>query len=67
MNSIIDRWTNPGELLHAVLEGLIVAEISDATEAKARPRPLVESRRGPGIRSIRASQVSGAGHFKSVR
>ena len=67
MNSTIDRWTNPGELLHAMLEGWIVAEISDATVAKARPRPLIESRRGPGIQSIRASRVSGAEHFKSVR
>ena len=66
MNGTIDRWTKPGELLHAMLEGWIVAEISDATLAKARPAPSGASRRGAGFQSIRASQVSGAEHFKAV-
>ena len=33
MNRNFDPLENPGDLLHAVLEGLIVAEISDVTAA----------------------------------
>jgi hypothetical protein len=53
-----DRWPNPGDLLHAALEGWVVAEISDATQAKLQPPLPIESRRGQGIQSSRASRAS---------
>src|ERR1700687_1540156 len=61
MNSTFDSPENPGDLLHAMLEGLIVAEISDATAAEKQSEPPTESRRRPGIQSIRASRVSTSG------
>lgn len=67
MNSTIDIHVDPGELLHAVLEGWVVAEISDATVAKKPPLPLPESHRGRGIQSVRGSGVSGCERFKAVR
>jgi hypothetical protein len=59
MKRIVDPSANPGELLHAVLEGLVVAEISDATLSPvALAEPLSESRRGRGIKSVRASEIA---------
>src|SRR5260370_27669041 len=58
MNKIIDPWTDSGELFHAVLEGWIVAVISDATTAETRPEPPTESRRRQGIQSLRGSRVA---------
>jgi len=58
MNRTFDPWEMPGDLLHAVLEGLIVAEISDVTAATKQFDPPNESRRGSGIQSLRKSQVS---------
>jgi hypothetical protein len=58
MNSITDKWPNPGDLLHAALEGWVIAEISDATWPRIQAVPLVESRREQGFPSFRASRVS---------
>jgi hypothetical protein len=58
MNRTVDPWANPGELLNALLEGLIVAEISDASSARTQPEPRLESRRTLGIKSVRASSAS---------
>ena len=65
MNSTFDPWEKPGDLLHAMLEGLIVAEISDVTSAKKQFEPPIESRRRPGIQSIRGgSRVSTSTRFR---
>ncbi len=67
MNTITDTLANPGDLLHAMLEGLIVAEISDATSAKTQSEPPSGSRRRPGIQSIRTSRVSISGRSRPAR
>ena len=67
MNTTIDTRANPGELLHAMLESLIVAEISDATDERKQFEHPIESRRRPGIQSIRASRVSISGRYRPAR
>jgi hypothetical protein len=59
MNRIFDQCDKPGELLHAVLEGLVIAEISDATLPRAHLEPANQPRRGLGIQSLRPGRVSG--------
>ena len=58
MDRNIDRWPNPGDLLHAALEDWVVAEISDATSFRTDSVPLVEARREQGLQSFRASRVA---------
>src|ERR1700683_4909425 len=65
MNSIMDPWTDTGELLHAVLEGWIVAEISDATTAETESGSPTESRRRQGIQSVRGSRASVSDRFRA--
>jgi len=67
MISIIDPWVDPGELLHAMLEGWIVAEISDATGAEMQPGSPTESRRRQGIQSVRGSRVAVSDRFRASR
>ena len=67
MNTTIDTLANPGDLLHAMLEGLLVVEISHATAVKEQPQPHSESRRGPGIQSLRSSRVSVSGRCRPAR
>jgi predicted amidohydrolase len=67
MNSIVDPWTDSGQLLNAVLEGWIVAEISDATTAEMQPRLPTESRRRQGIQSVRGSQASVSDRYRASR
>ena len=67
MDRNIDRWPNPGDLLHAALEGWVIAEISDATWPETQPMPLIESRRGPGIQSFRMSRVSVSARSRPAR
>jgi hypothetical protein len=67
MDRIIDRWPNPGDLLHAALEGLVVAEISDATWPRMEPVPLFDPRRGQGLQSFRASRVAVSARFRPAR
>ena len=67
MNTTIDTRANPGDLLHAMLESLIIAEISDATSAKTQSDPPTEPRRRAGIQSIRASRVSVSGRCRPAR
>jgi hypothetical protein len=67
MDTKIDRWPNPGDLLHAALEGWVVAEISDATLAKMQPVPLIESRRSQGIKSSRVSRASVSARLRTSR
>ena len=67
MNTTIDTLANPGDLLHTVLESLIIAEINDATSAKTQSEPPSGSRRRPGIQSIRASRVSISGRCRPAR
>jgi hypothetical protein len=67
MNNTIDFYADPGEPLHAVLQGLIVAEISDATTAEMQPGSPTESRRRHGIQSVRASRVSVSDRFRASR
>ena len=58
MDRNIDRWPNPGDLLHAALEGWVIAEISDATWPRMDSVPVVEARREQGFQSFRASRVA---------
>ena len=67
MNSITDKWPNPGDLLHAALEGWVVAEISDATWPMMESVPLVEARREQGIQSSRASRVAVSARLRPSR
>jgi hypothetical protein len=67
MNSKFDPLENPGDLLHAVLESLIVAEISDVTPATRQFDPLDESRRYQGIQSIRKGHVSDSRRSRPTR
>ena len=67
MNTTIDTRANPGDLLHAMLESLIVVEIGDVTAATKRFEPLNESRRSPGIQSLRKSRVSTSRHSKPIK
>jgi hypothetical protein len=67
MNSKFDPLENPGDLLHAVLEGLIVAEISDVTSANQQVEHPDESWRSPGIPSIRKSRVSNSRRLRPTR
>ena len=67
MNSIIDPWTDSGELLHALLEDWVVAEISDATMAEMQHALPTESRRRQGIQSVRGSRVSVSDRFRASR
>jgi hypothetical protein len=53
--------------LHAVLEGWVVAEISDVTKARAWPEAMDQSRRGHGIQSVRPSHVPVSDRFRSDR
>jgi hypothetical protein len=65
MNRTDDPWPNPGDLLHAILEGWLVAEISDVTPARAQSEPLDESRRGRGIQSVRVGRVAISERFRT--
>ena len=67
MNDTIDIYEDPGELLHAVLEGWIVAEISDAATAETEPGSPTESRRRQGIQSVRGSRASVSDRFRASR
>jgi hypothetical protein len=67
MNNPIDIFAATGELLHAVLEGWIVAEISDATTAETQTGSPAESRRRQGIQSVRGSLVSVSDRFRASR
>jgi hypothetical protein len=67
MDRNIDRWPNPGELLHAALEGWVIAEISDATWPGMESVPLVEGRREQGFQSFRASRVSVSARFRRAK
>jgi hypothetical protein len=67
MSRTDDPWPNPGDLLHAILEGWLVAEISDVTLARAQSEPFDESRRGRGIRSVRGGRVAVAERFRTSR
>ena len=67
MNGKFDPLENPGDLLHALLESLIVVEISDVTSATNQFESLDESRRSPGIQSIRKSRVSNSRRFRLTR
>jgi hypothetical protein len=66
MNSIFDPCENPGDLLHAMLDGLIVTE-SDVTAANQHFEPPIESRRSTGIQSFRKSRVSTSRRFRPTR
>jgi hypothetical protein len=67
MNKIIDPWANPGKLLNALLEGWVVAEISDLTLPAGPPEPPLESRRGRGIQRVRASRISVSERFRAAK
>jgi hypothetical protein len=67
MNSKFDPLENPGDLLRAMLEGLIVAEISDLTTATKQFEPLDESRRSPGIQGFRKGRVSTSRRSRPAR
>ena len=58
MNGKFEPLENPGDLLRAMLESLIVVEISDVTSATKPFEPPDESRRSPGIQSFRKGRVS---------
>ena len=67
MNGKFDSLENPGDLLHAILESLIVVEISDVTSAIKQFEPPNESRRSPGIQSFRKSRVSTSRRSRPTR
>jgi len=67
MNRIFDSPEKPGDLLHAVLEGWVIAEISDATLPRAHPEPANEPRRGSGIQSRRPTRVTGPYPSRTTR
>ncbi len=67
MNKIVDPRANPGELLRALLEELVVAEISDLTLPPAPLEPPIESRRARGIQSVRASRTSVSERFRASK
>jgi hypothetical protein len=67
MNSIIDKWPSSGDLLHAALEGWVIAEISDATWPKSQPLPLFEPRRGQGLQNFRSSRVAVSARLRPAR
>jgi hypothetical protein len=67
MNKIVDPWASPGDLLSAVLEGWVVAEISDLTLSLNPPEPAIESRRERGIQSARTSRTSVSERFRAAR
>jgi hypothetical protein len=67
MNGKFDPLENPGDLLHAMLESLIVVEISDVTTATKQFEPPDESRRSQGIQSIRKSHVSNSRRSRPTR
>jgi hypothetical protein len=67
MNKINDPCANPGETLSALLEGWVVAEISDLTLPAGPPEPPIESRRERGIQSVRASRISVSKRFRAAK
>lgn len=67
MDRIFDRWPNPGDLLHAALEGWVIADVSDVSLANLQPMPLLEPRRGPGIQSFRMSRTSVSARLRPAR
>lgn len=67
MNKITDPWANPCELLSALLEGWVVAEISDLSLLPRPPQPPIESRRGRGIQRVRASRISVSERFRASK
>jgi hypothetical protein len=67
MDTTIDRWPNPGDLLHAALKGWVVAEISDATWPRTQPMPPIESHRGQGLQSFRMSRASVSARSRPAR
>ncbi len=67
MYKIVDPWANPGELLRALLEGWVVAEISEVTSPPRPPEPPIEARRTPGIQSVRASRISVSERFRAAK
>jgi hypothetical protein len=67
MDRIIEQWGNTGDLLHAVLEGLVIAEISDASLPQKLLKPATESRRGLGFRSLRSSRIGVSGRLRAGR
>lgn len=64
MNKIVDPWANSGELLHAMLEGWVVAEISDLNLSLNPPKPPIESRRERGIQRVRRRGTSVSQRFR---
>ena len=67
IDTIIDARANPGELLHAILQGWLVVETIDPTSAKKQFEPPAESRRAPGIQRIRAGRVAVAERCRPAR
>ncbi len=67
MNSKFDPLENPGDLLRAVLDGLIVVEISDVTSVTKPFEALDESRRSPGIQSVRKSHGANSRRSRATR
>jgi hypothetical protein len=66
-NSDIDKSSSPGDLLHAALEGWVIAEISDATSPRTEPVPLFDPRRAQGLQSFRVSRVSVSARLRPAR
>jgi hypothetical protein len=67
MNGKFDPLENPGDLLHAMLENLIVVEIGDVTAATKQFEPPDESRRSTGIQSIRKGRGSNSRRSRPTR
>lgn len=67
MDRKVELWGNPGDLLHAILQGCVIAEISDATVQRTLSKPASESQRGPGFQRVRAGRAPGSDPFRSGR
>jgi hypothetical protein len=67
VKSNFDQLENPGDLLRAMLESLIVVEIGDVTAATKQFEPPDESRRSTGIQSFRKSRGSNSRRSRPTR
>jgi hypothetical protein len=64
---IIAPGADPGELLHAVLQGWILGAVSDATLLQTLREPPLEGRRGGGIQAARASRFAVSDRLRFTR
>ncbi len=67
MNRIFDLWANPGELLHSVLKGSLLADATDEKWVEEMLEPLIAPRRRRGFQGVRVSRVSVSRRLRAAR